>query len=246
MQRPAMILFDYGRTLLHEPGHDPAGGSSALFDHILHNPRGVTREAFAQQMTDLFAAAKRSRDPLCEVNEQEFLRRAMAEMEITLAVSYPEAEEIVMNGISMGAVMPHAGEMLAALDRMGIQTGVVSNNCFSGAALRRRFDRLLPGNRLAFILSSCDQVWKKPHPAMFREALRRTGLQATQVWHCGDSIAADVMGAQSAGIFPVLYEGETPGAPNPFPHQNDGLTMDFPHLHLHDWRELPALLARMD
>lgn len=246
MRRPAMILFDYGRTLLHEPGHDPAGGSSALYDHILRNPCGVTREAFAQRMTDLFAAEKRARDSLTEVPEQLFLRRAMAEMEITLAVSFPEAEEIVMNGISMGAVMPHAGEMLAALDRMGILTGVVSNNCFSGRALRKRFDCLLPGNKLTFVLTSCDLTYKKPHPAMFEAALMRTGLQPRQVWHCGDSIAADVMGARSAGIFPVLYEGETPGEPNPFPHQNDGLTMDFPHLHIHDWREMIDLLEKTD
>lgn len=42
---------------------------------------------------------------------------------------------------------------------------------------------------------------------------------------------------QNAGIFPVLYEGET-DEPNPFEGQNDGYDLSFAHLRITVWDEL--------
>ena len=56
---------------------------------------------------------------------------------------------------------------------------------------------------------------------------KSSGLAAEQVWYCGDSIRHDVIGAHGAGIYPVLYEGDTPDEVNPYAHQNDGMRVDF-------------------
>ena len=39
-------------------------------------------------------------------------------MDISLSVSIEEAEEIIMNGISQGGIMPHADRLIDVLERM--------------------------------------------------------------------------------------------------------------------------------
>ncbi len=57
---------------------------------------------------------------------------------------------------------------------------------------------------------------RKPNRRLFEIALIKAGLEPGEVWFCGDSFAADVMGAHGAGIFPVLYEGfAESSAPDP-------------------------------
>ncbi len=46
----------------------------------------------------------------------------------------------------------------------------------------------------------------KPDPGIFREALRLAGVSPEEAVHVGDSLEADVMGAQSVGINPILVD----------------------------------------
>lgn len=96
------------------------------------------------------------------------------------------------------------------------------------------------------MFASSDYIFNKPDPFMFELALKKAGLTADKVWYCGDSIKADVFGANNVGMFPVLYEGKTNDETNPFANQNDGLKLDFEHVHIHDWRELIDVLNRID
>ena len=43
-QKPKMILFDYGGTLLCEPEWDMLRGERALFKHVVANPHHFTPE----------------------------------------------------------------------------------------------------------------------------------------------------------------------------------------------------------
>lgn len=243
MRKPEMILFDYGHTLLYQPSHNTTNGNKAIYPYIDRNPYHISFEEFDKTMMSLFAKIKAARGTL-EIHEHSFLKLAMEYMGISFSVSLEKAEKIIMNGMSKGGVMPHADEMLDFLDSKGIRTGVISNNCFSGNALGDLFERLLPRNKLEFILSSSDYIFNKPHSMMFEIALKKAGLTADKVWYCGDSIQADVYGAKSVGMFPVLYEGETEER-NPFAGQNDGLTVDFEYLHIRDWREIMEFLGRL-
>ncbi|MBQ9748308.1 MAG: HAD-IA family hydrolase, partial [Clostridia bacterium] len=164
---------------------------------------------------------------------------------ISLSISIEEAEEIIMNGISQGAIMPYADKLIDYLNSKGIRTGVISNYCFSGNALKRLFDRLLPRNKFEFVLASSDYIFRKPHSIMFDIALQKSGLSADKVWYCGDNIVADVQGSKNVGMFPVLYEGITVDDVNPFAHQNNNLKIDFEYLHITDWNELIDILEQM-
>ena len=86
-------------------------------------------------------------------------------------------------------------------------------------------------------MTSSDYFIRKPNSILFEIALKKAGLSADKVWFCGDSVYADVNGAHSVGMFPVLYDGST-DEENPFAHQNDGTEIDFEYLHIHDWREM--------
>lgn len=44
MNRPEMILFDYGGTLLYEPGFDWVNGEREVFKHVKKNPNHLTPE----------------------------------------------------------------------------------------------------------------------------------------------------------------------------------------------------------
>ena len=245
MQKPEMIVFDYGHTLLYQPDFNTSNGNKAIYPYISRNPRNISFEEYDKTIMELFAKIKAERGNIIEIHEHNFLKLAMEYMDISLSVSIEEAEKIIMNGISQGAIMPDADKLLDYLNSKGIRTGIISNNCFSGNALKSLFDRLLPRNRFEFVLASSDYVFRKPHSMMFDIALQKSGLSADRVWYCGDSINADVYGSRNAGMFSVLYEGTTADGTNPFAHQNDNLKIDFEYLHITDWNELIDVLDQM-
>ena len=245
MRKPSMIIFDYGHTLLYQPNFNTSNGNKAIYPYISRNPHNVSFEEYDRTIMELFSKIKAERGSVLEIHEHNFLKLAMEYMDISLSVSLEEAEMIIMNGISQGGVMPNADVMIDYLNSEGIRTGVISNNCFSGGALKNLFDRLLPRNKFEFVLASSDYIFKKPHNIMYEIALQKAGLTAEKVWYCGDSIEADVYGAKNVGMFPVLYEGKTVDDTNPFVHQNDEWKVDFEYLHIHDWNELINVLEQM-
>lgn len=245
MKKPEMIIFDYGHTLLYEPNHNTSNGNRAIYDYISKNPHDISFEEFDKTVTEIFGKIKKARGDALEIHEHAFLKLAYEYMDIELSVTLDEAEKIIWNGISKGAIMPYADKMLNYLDSVGIRTGVISNLCFSGNALKERLDRLLSDNKFQFVLASSDYVFKKPDSTMFEIALQREGLTADKVWYCGDSIVADVYGAHGVGIFPVFYEGKINDEINPLAKWNEGLEIDFDYLHIHDWRELIAILENI-
>ncbi len=53
----------------------------------------------------------------------------------------------------------------------------------------------------------------------------------------------DIYGANSVGMFPVLYEGRTKDETYFLSDQNDKNNPEFEYLRIHDWRELMDILA---
>ena len=243
MTKPEMIIFDYGYTILHEPNNSAENGNKAIYKYIKDNPDNVSFETFNKTCIEMFAEIKANRGTL-EIHEHHYLRLLYDYLNITLSVSIAEAECIIWNGISEGAVMPYVLEMLDYLNENGIRTAVISNLAFSGAALAERIDRLLPNNQFEFVLASSEYVFKKPHPLMFKVALNKAGLSADKVWFCGDSIYCDINGSHGVGMFPVLYEGST-AEENPSVRDNIDMEIPFDHLHIHHWSELIMALEQI-
>lgn len=106
-------------------------------------------------------------------------------------------------------LVPEAQEVLGTLKEKGYRLAVVSN-----------WDGLLPGILQAVGLAKYfDHVsasalvgYAKPDPRIFQHTLQALSLEPNQAWHIGDSLTADVQGAQNAGLRGVLFD---PYAQNP-------------------------------
>lgn len=86
---------------------------------------------------------------------------------------------------------------------MGYNLGIISN-----------WDTRLPSlmietglaKYLDFVISSAGVGFLKPQPQIFELALDRAGISAAEAVHVGDHYYADIMGARSVGITPVLID----------------------------------------
>lgn len=244
MQKPAMILFDYGFTLLHESDMDFLRGEKAVYGYIRHNPLKKTPEELCAFGLEQFRALRECRHSGYEISEMQLMRGKYDAFGITFSIPLTQVEEILWEHASPGAAMPGIEELLALLHRQGIRTGVISNLGWTGQALSKRIDRLLPENHFEFVLASSDYAFRKPHPLMFQIALQKAGLSPEEVWFCGDSVEADIRGAHGAGLFPVLYEGSgAAGECSPYLAKNREMQLDFDHLHIHHWQELMDILG---
>ncbi|RLT44237.1 MAG: HAD family hydrolase [Chloroflexi bacterium] len=99
-------------------------------------------------------------------------------------------------------------DALPALQRLadaGIESIVVSNHIW---ALPEIVDTLGAGALFGGVITSARLGYRKPHPAIFAEALRLTSARADEIVMVGDSVSADVRGAEAAGMHAVLIDRE--------------------------------------
>lgn len=236
MKFPKMILFDYGHTLLYEPGWDTVKGNIALMNYVTKNPRNYSLEDVVERAELIFGvhmeAIRKNGYEICARVAHKTLYESLG-MEFSL--SPLEMETVFWNGASAGARMPDADILLDYLHKNGIRSAVISNLIWSGEALRERLNRLLPDNRFEFVMTSSDYFLRKPNRLLFEIALEKAGLCADEVWFCGDHPQKDVEGASAVGIFPVWYENDTDDRPT---KPTSGGSPRCEHLHIHEWREL--------
>ena len=214
MTRPEMILFDYGGTLLCEPDWDMLRGERAVFAHAIRNPHSLRPEDLSAWDAAYFQDYQKIRELGAELTEIQHLRLKYELHGIGLDVSYEEAEWILWEHASPmteRCVYPYIRETLRTLNERKIRTGVISNLVWSGSALKRRIDTLLPDNRFEFVITSSDYGRRKPDRRLFQLALAKSGLEPERVWYCGDKYDRDVVGARSAGLLPILYRGHMEG-----------------------------------
>lgn len=160
----------------------------------------------------------------------EALRRALPEH----ARRAEKLREALLASLRFRAY-PDAEPALKALRAAGITLVVVSNWDVSlHDALRATgLDRHVDG-----AISSAEAGAAKPDGQIFDWALELAGgVAPEEAWHVGDSVEADVAGAQSAGLRPVFVDrsAET-GAPAP--------SLPAGVARIGDLRALPAALIR--
>ena len=245
MKLPEMIIFDYGGTLLYEPGFDSMAMERVAFEHLTANPLGLTAEQINEHAQRMFAKVAEHRKAGAEMHQHHFMALVYESLGLEFDIPYSELEELEWNAASSGAVMPNADGMLDYLNSVGIRTAVVSNIGWSQEALTRRLDRLLPRNRFEFVIASSSYGARKPDRLLFDIALLKAGLPAQKVWYCGDTPAADLIGAHNAGMFPVHYTGDAPGGTYRPPQWYEQTDIDFPYLTIDDWRKLPLRLEEL-
>lgn len=100
-------------------------------------------------------------------------------------------------------LFPGVRSTLEELKHIGLKVGIVSN-------WDSRLSGLCAGigitDYLDFIMCSAVVGRIKPQPEIFQMALDRVGARPEETLHVGDHYYADVMGARSIGITPILVD----------------------------------------
>lgn len=241
MNKPKMIIFDYGHTLCSEPGFDSLKGNKALLKHATKNPNNYTAEDISKLANDLFRNSNitKARELEVETHCHMFNKLLYGLMQIEFSLSPLEMEEVFWENVAPGVIMVNTDKLLHYLNESGIRTGVISNISFSGQALKNRLDRLLPNNKFEFVIATSEYIIRKPNPLIFELALKKANLSADEVWFCGDNTECDVKGSSSVGMFPVWYHS---CIPCDYRDKSLDIRPDCEHYYLNDWLELIDVL----
>jgi putative hydrolase of the HAD superfamily len=107
---------------------------------------------------------------------------------------------------------PQALPLLEALRGRGIKTAIVSNTPWGTPADAWRAELARHGllNNVDATVFCMDVGWRKPHRAPFDRALSLLDVAPADGLFVGDDHRWDIVGAQNAGIRPVLLESAVP------------------------------------
>lgn len=221
---------------MYEPDFEPANGNKAIYPYISENPHNVSLEEFSEYLLRFFDEIRALRGEQIEIHEHIFLRNVLEHFDMKLSIPIEEAEWSIWNGISRGVPTPGAAEMLSELRNAGIRTGIISNLCWSGVALKRRLSETFPAHSFDFIMTSSEYIFRKPDWHIFDMAIRKCGLDKADIWYCGNDIEVDLVGAYGAGLYPVFYDDRS--VPSKIHEKNDAAQTEIPYLRIGSWQEL--------
>ena len=200
-RRTAAVFFDVDYTLIY-PGPTFEGEGYRRFaarHGLAVDPAGY-RSAVAAASVELESAGG-------GVYRSElfirFARRVLEEMGAAGAAVEPCAREIYDEWAACRhfALYEDVRPALHALHVAGVRMGLISNTHRSLASLQEHFD-LAP--YIGCAVSSSDHGYMKPHPDIFREALRQLGAQPAEAVMVGDSLTNDIQGARRIGMRGIL------------------------------------------
>lgn len=203
------IFLDIDDTLLdYVPCCRAAFDASAcVLDEFEHRGRKIEGDELFQLFFDiagrLFSEAKHGKYTIAEVMD-------LYPKEFCATAGYPpEAVEPFTHAFRQAwgethALVPETKETLEALRARGYRLFAASN---SFAHLQR--SRLQHAGILSFFEDtyiSMDIGYDKPDIRFFEEALRRCGLQPSEVLMVGDSMTTDILGARAAGMDTCFFD----------------------------------------
>jgi putative hydrolase of the HAD superfamily len=113
---------------------------------------------------------------------------------------------------AMARLDPQAVPLLQALRGRGIKTAIVSNTPWGSPADAWRAELTRHGllDKVDATVFCMDVGWRKPHRAPFDRALSLLEVAPADALFVGDDHRWDIIGAQNAGLRPVLLESDMP------------------------------------
>ncbi|MCR4649015.1 MAG: HAD-IIIA family hydrolase [Lachnospiraceae bacterium] len=212
MNQPKMIMFDYGQTLVNEKKFDGVKGTAEVLKYATENRYNLSPEwvqAEANKINKEIGRFNYLTETLVnlEVHNRAFGAYLYESLGIKLSLTPEELDRVFWENAVDAEPTEGIAELLKELDDMGIRTAVVSNMAYAGSVVTDRINRILPDNKFEFIIASSEYIFRKPNPRIFRLALEKARLNASDVWYIGDNYECDVDGARNVGITPVWYKG---------------------------------------
>ena len=248
------VLFDLGGTLMY---------SRAPWGPILERGYNALAGSLCEQGFELDCAtlpktvryhldryyARRDQD-LCETTYISVLRELLAEK------GYPEVDVKVIR-TALDAFYSHtqpnwlleedATLVLRTLEAGGYHIGLVSN-AGDNQDVFQLVDHFQIEPFFDFILTSAACSYRKPHPRIFELALANWNIPPEEIAMVGDSLEADIYGAQRMGIFGIWITRRV-SKPHMKPFEEsrakpEGIIQ--PDATVRTLHELPVLLSQME
>jgi putative hydrolase of the HAD superfamily len=205
------VIFDLGHTLMHLDGTWPEvfeRGVADLAAFVERQRLGLDGLLFAQALLqsreDGFAQAKETQR---EVQAERTMRRVYA------SFGLPDPDPALVRG-SIDAFFayeksrwyadPEAIPVLQELAGRGMRLGLFSN-ATDDLFIQGQVDRLGFRPWLDPALTSAGTGIRKPDPTAFAPILAAWALPASAVVMVGDTLEADILGAQRAGMYSVWF-----------------------------------------
>lgn len=243
------VLFDLGDTLWHIPNPPPAEEVRRetvrrIFE--LLRSWGIDPEAeeglfyLGRDIRLTVEAAVRTawEGDLREPDYGELARRVAEEK--GLALTAEQGRQLWETWNLGGAffrreLFADAIETLETLQARGFRLGCVTNRSFGGPAFMREVEEHGLRRFFEVLAVSCDLGYMKPHPKIYHHALDALDLSPQETAMVGDSLRADVGGAQALGMTAVWRR--RPGSQE----AQDGVRPDFVVDELRELLSLPIL-----
>lgn len=239
---PRAILFDWGETLVCIPGmihsaerhlacvekaYCESGGDGAA-------PRERYGVGWPEFRAAYLAAATSQIARSAATRREHAFEARFVDAFASLGVRGPSAHECAELVTRLGrhivadaAVVEGAQEVIPQLAR-DYRLGVVSNYP-NGPLVARTLERFGLLRFFRGIVVSGEFGWMKPHPDVYREALRRVDAAPARTLFVGDDLRNDVQGPRALGMRAVWF------APAAAKRADAGADA-----HITDLRELPA------
>jgi HAD superfamily hydrolase (TIGR01662 family) len=238
------VLFDYGHTLIY-------------FDD---RPHSALLGAY-ENVNRLLADALEREVPAAQVMIEKVSKRVDEEIQRDYAAGRPEEVEIAgiydaalraiglelepaliervmeleqegwLNSVHVG---PDVVRTLEQLQRQGLRLGVVSNAAYLPRLMKAQLAALGLAGYFKGVTFSSEIGVRKPHPAIYQDALAKLGVEPVRTLFVGDRVREDVQGPKSLGMRAVLTRE--------FRQEDDPGIADFVIARL---GELPTVLNRL-
>jgi putative hydrolase of the HAD superfamily len=200
------VLFDWGDTLM-EFRFDEELMADA-FRHGLDAlgrddlaPSGDVLGHFRERFEPLFWVPGTLEEIEYPAMIRDTLRHFGAEISDAELDRFLEAEHEAWQPARVLGATTHA--MLESLRSRGLKLGLVSNAFDPGWLLRRDLEQMGIAERIDFAVFSSEVGKRKPHPAIFEQALTALGASAKESLFVGDRLFEDVRGAGELGMITV-------------------------------------------
>jgi putative hydrolase of the HAD superfamily len=208
------VLFDYGHTLIY-------------FDE---RPHSTLVEAY-EKVNRLLARTLKREVPAAQVLIEKVSRAVDDEIQRDYAAGRPEEVEIAaiydaalrglglelepdmiervmeleqqgwLNSVHVG---PDVIGTLQALRAHGLRLGIVSNAAYRPRLMKQQLAALGLADYFDAVTFSSEVGVRKPHPAIYADALGKLGADPSRTLFVGDRVREDVQGPRAQGMRAVL------------------------------------------
>ncbi len=206
------VIFDLGNTLITYPNPDEVSkrfhekAAEIAADEML--PRLDYTNLLKKLSEKYLEARESSFETLREATFAESLKVALKEMDIEIS---PVDEMYILEDLyeeffrTEAKLIDGALEILDFLEVSRLKIAVISNTPWFGGEHYWDMDSLgivnmRPGGREFPVYFSSQEGLRKPHPELFRKALRELNVTPDEAIYIGDNFSRDVVGPNSIGM----------------------------------------------